>query len=238
MPMTGGPQGATREAVQPSLWDRLVNDLPGVVSEIDALRQALTRDLGPERLAELLAGGPRAIDADPGLGTGEREQVARLTRQERRREALAARSVVVSPEVLREAVRRDIEALFNTERYECVPLLTAREQEAQPPPPDLTDFPEVRRSVANYGVPAFAGHSSRDYDREALARELKAVLAVFEPRLKPSATRVTVSTSDRAVGLTIEIDGLLIMAPAPERLRLRTMVDLDTGRARTTLRDG
>ena len=34
---------ATREAVQPSLWDRLVNDLPGVASEIDGLRDALDR---------------------------------------------------------------------------------------------------------------------------------------------------------------------------------------------------
>jgi len=234
----GALQGSTREAVQPSLWDRLVNDLPGVVSEVEGLRQSLTRDLGEERLAELLAAGPRALDAAPGLTAGDCERLGRLMLQERRREALAARSVVVSPEVLREAVRRDIEALFNTERFECGLLLTAREAEMRPGPPDLDDFPEVRRSVVNYGVPAFAGRSSRDFDREALAKELKAVLAAFEPRLKESATRVTVSTSDKAAGLAIEIDGLLIMAPAPERLRLRTMVDLDTGRARTTLRDG
>jgi type VI secretion system protein ImpF len=238
MAQPGGLQGATREAVQPSLWDRLVNDLPGVVSEVEGLRQSLTRDLGEERLAELLAAGPRALDAAAGLTAGDRERLARLMLQERRREALAARSVVVSPEVLREAVRRDIEALFNTERFESDLLLTDREAEMRPGPPDLDDFPEVRRSVVNYGVPAFAGRSSRDFDREALAKELKAVLAAFEPRLKESATRVTVSTSDKAAGLAIEIDGLLIMAPAPERLRLRTMVDLDTGRARTTLRDG
>jgi type VI secretion system protein ImpF len=238
MAQPGGLQGATREAVQPSLWDRLVIDLPGVVSEVEGLRQALTRDLGEERLAELLAEGPRALDAAPGLTAGDRERLARLMQQERRREALAARSVVVSPEVLREAVRRDIEALFNTERFESGLLLTAREAEERPGPPSLDDFPEVRRSVVNYGVPAFAGRSARDFDREALAKELKAVLAAFEPRLKESATRVTVSTSDKAAGLAIEIDGLLIMTPAPERLRLRTMVDLDTGRARTTLRDG
>lgn len=234
----GGLQGSTREAVQPSLWDRLVNDLPGVASEVEGLRQALARDLGEERLAELLAMGPRVVEGDLGLSAGERERIGRLVLQERRREALAARGVVVSPEVLREAVRRDIEALFNTERFECHLLLTASEAEARPQPPDLDDFPEVRRSVVNYGVPAFAGRSARDFDREALAKELKAVLAAFEPRLKESATRITVSTSDKAAGLAIEIDGLLIMAPAPERLRLRTMVDLDTGRARTTLRDG
>ena len=40
---------ATREAVQPSLWDRLVNDLPGVASEIAGLRETLARELGEER---------------------------------------------------------------------------------------------------------------------------------------------------------------------------------------------
>jgi type VI secretion system protein ImpF len=143
----------------------------------------------------------------------------------------------VSPEVLREAVRRDIEALFNTERLGAVPLLTDAEQAEVELPPDLYDFPEVRRSVVNYGVPPFAGRSSRDFDREALERELRDLLAAFEPRLRASASKVTVLAGDRAEGLTIEIDGLLIMTPAPERLRLRTVVDLDTGLARTSVKD-
>jgi type VI secretion system protein ImpF len=232
-----GPFRAVREAVQPSLWDRLVDDLPGVTAEIDALRQALAQALGPERLGALLDGGLRAIEADASLRPGQKEALARLIAQERARAALEERGIVVSPEVLREAVRRDIEALFNTERLEATPLLADAEREAVELSLDLADFPEVRRSVVNYGVPPFAGHSSRDFDRGALERELRAVLAAFEPRLRESATKVTVSTSDRAEGLAIEIDGLLIMAPAPERLRLRTVVDLDTGRARTTVKD-
>jgi type VI secretion system protein ImpF len=231
----GGTLGATREAVQPSLWDRLVNDLPGVASEIEGLRRALARELAPERLAALIAGGARAVAADAMLTPAQRERLARLQQQEHRRAELEARGIVVSPHVLREAVRRDIEALFNTERFDSRPLLTDRERAEHPDhPPSLADFPEVRRSVVNYGVPSFAGRSSRDFDREALARELKAVLAAFEPRLRESATRITVSTSDKA-GLSIEIDGLLIMTPAPERLRLRTTVDLETGLARTRL---
>ena len=55
----------------------------------------------------------------------------------------------------------------------------------------------MRRSVVNYGVPPFAGRSSRDFDRDALAREISAVLAAFEPRLKESATKVTVTTGDK-----------------------------------------
>jgi type VI secretion system protein ImpF len=229
--------GATREAVQPSLWDRLVNDLPGVVSEIDGLRESLAAEIGAERLAALVAEGTRAVEADVELDTAQKARLVRLVVQEQRRAEIEARGIVVSGRILREAVRRDIEALFNTERFESVPLRTAHEAEMSPEdPPALADYPEVRRSVVNYGVPAFAGRSSRDFDREALAKEIKAVLAAFEPRLKESATRVTVTTSDKT-GLGIEIDGLLIMSPAPERLRLRTLVDLESGQARTSLRE-
>jgi type VI secretion system protein ImpF len=228
---------ATREAVQPSLWDRLVNDLPGVASEIAGLRETLTDELGGERLDALLAAGPRAIDADAALAPRQKERLARLLARDRRRAELEARGVVVSPDVLREAVRRDIEVLFNTERFESAPLLTPREAEVWADhPPSLADFPEVRRSVVNFGVPPFAGRSIRDFDRDTLAREIRAVLAAFEPRLRESATRVTVSLSEKS-GVAIEIEGLLVMSPAPERLRLRTLVDLETGRAETTLRE-
>ena len=47
MPEPGGSLQSTREAVQPSLWDRLVSDLTGVASEIDGL---LIMTPVPERL--------------------------------------------------------------------------------------------------------------------------------------------------------------------------------------------
>jgi type VI secretion system protein ImpF len=228
---------ATREAAQPSLWDRLVNDLPGVSSEIEGLREALAAEIGTERLEALAAAGRRGIAADAALGAAQKERLARLFAKVERRAEIEARGIVVSGRVLREAVRRDIEALFNTERFESVPLRTAQEAALQAEdPPSLADFPQVRRSVVNFGVPAFAGRSARDFDRDALARELKAVLAAFEPRLKESATRVTVSASEKT-GLAIEIDGLLLLSPEPERLRLRTLVDLETGWARTALEE-
>jgi type VI secretion system protein ImpF len=138
--------------------------------------------------------------------------------------------------VLREAVRRDIEALFNTERYEAFPLLSDQEREVDLTSQlDLEDFPEVRRSVINYGVPSFSGRSVRDFDRETLAREIKQVLATFEPRLKESGTKVNVTLGDKTQGLKIEIDAMLIMTPTPERLKLRTMINLDNGLARTEM---
>ncbi len=234
---TGSPR-ATREAVQPSLWDRLVNDLPGLTSEIDGLRRALDDELGAERVDALVANGARSIDADPELTSDQKRRLHRLILQNRHRAEIESRGIVVSSRVLREAVRRDIEALFNTERFEAFPLLSDYETEQGfDNPPSLDDFPEVRRSVVNYGVPSFSGRSSRDFDREILAREIKTILGTFEPRLRENATKVTVTLGDKSVGLRIEIDAVLIMTPTPERLRLRTTINLDNGLARTEYKD-
>jgi type VI secretion system protein ImpF len=231
-------QRAKREAVQPSLWDRLVNDLPGLSSEIDGLRQSLLIELGGERFDALLASSARSIDSDENLTADQKRRIHRLVFQSSQRAELERRGIVVSPSVLREAVRRDIEALFNTERYEVTPLLSDHEgEQMQGSPLDLSDFPEVRRSVINYGVPSFSGRSSRDFDRDALAREIKMVLNTFEPRLKDSGTKVQVTLGDKNVGLKIEIDAILIMTPTPERLRLRTSINLDNGLARTDIGD-
>lgn len=225
----GPALGAPRDVAQPSLWDRVASDLPEVAAEIADLRRDLAVDLGAERLGELVAGGGRAT-AEAGSLPADRERLARLARLERRRAELSARSVVVSPEVLREAVRRDLEMLFSTHRYECRPLASG-----DPTEHSLEEFPEVQRSVLNFGTPTFVGRAARDFDWEALARELRSILAVFEPRLRPSATRVTVSPQGKSGTLAIEIDGLLVLTPVPERLRLRTMIDLDSGRARTSI---
>ncbi|PBB42658.1 type VI secretion system baseplate subunit TssE [Mesorhizobium sp. WSM3866] len=233
-----GSSRAKREAVQPSLWDRLINDLPGLTSEIEGLRRLLEEELGAERVEALLAGSARTIDADAELTPDQKRRLHRLVFQAEHRAEIESRGVVVSARVLREAVRRDIEALFNTERFESVPMLSDAEHE-QPLDelPSLADFPEVRRSVVNYGVPSFSGRSSRDFDRDTLAREIRAVLATFEPRLKESATTVNVTLGDKSVGLKIEIDAVLIMTPTPERMRLRTTINLDNGLARTEFRE-
>lgn len=236
MKESGVPR-ARREAVQPSLWDRLVNDLPGVASEIEGLRLALDSELGVERVDALLAAGAQAIDAEAGLMPEQIRRLRRLLAQQHHRLELETRSIVVSPAVLREAVRRDIEALFNTERFESSPLVADHEMEQiDESLPDLDDFPEVRRSVVNFGVPSFSGRSARDFDHDLLAAEIQNILATFEPRLKKDATTVEVTLNEKGTGLTIEIDAVLIMTPSPERLKLRTNINLDNGAAVTELR--
>ena len=132
-------------------------------------------------------------------------------------------------------MRRDIEMLFNIERLEAQFLLTERETlDHLSPARQLAEFPQVRASVLNYGVPSFSGRSGSDFDKDDLARDIKNVINTFEPRLKRDSVKVRVHTGDK-IGLRIDIDGVLLLSPVPERLRLSTSVDLDNGSALTTL---
>ncbi|MGP3698898.1 type VI secretion system baseplate subunit TssE [Rhodobacter sp. NSM] len=231
------PIQARREAVQPSLWDRLREDLPGIIAESDRARAALVREMGEQHLSDLLSRGRAAAAAAPGLDEGSRRALLRLMALLDRRAFLEAHGLLVTPDLLREAVRRDVEALFNTERMQVHLLLGTTERGDTEDPADvLADFPHVRRSVLNFGVPAFSGRRARDFDTERLARELKEVVATFEPRLKRDSLRIRVDTGDRT-GLRIAIEGVLMLAPAPERMRLMTTLDLDSGSASTALEE-
>lgn len=202
------------------------------------MRRSANDEIGAERVQALLGGSVRAIDADPDLTSEQKQRLRHLEFQARRRTELQTLNVVVSTRILREAVRRDIEALFNTERYESTPLRSDWEDEQfNDGSLELADFPHVRRSVINFGVPSFSGRSSRDFDRDSLAKEIRAVLGTFEPRLKQGATKVEVTLGDKTSGVRIEIDAVLITTPSPERMRLRTTINLDNGKARTELRD-
>ena len=230
--------GSRQEAVQPSLWDRLTDDLPGIVAESDGLRRELAKRL-PEldTIDELLEGGARAIEARTDLDDEVRQRLHRLLQQTTEQRRLEESGVVVTPSVLREAVRRDIEMLFNVERLEADFLFSEMEMLTNTSPGEkLADFPEVRSSVLNFGVPAFSGRKANDFSKDLLARELRKALISFEPRLKKESVKVEVRIEDKK-GMRIEIDGVLMLSPVPERLRLSTMIDLESGKAATTLED-
>lgn len=226
-----------REAVQPSLWDRLVDDLPGLVAESGYQHSALLNELGEDKLEEILTGGTRAVEQADDLDDDTRKRLHKLIAQTKRRKQLEASGIVVTADVLREAVRRDIEMLFNIERLEAQFLLTDHEMANTTSPADLlSDFPLVRSSVVNYGVPSFTGKTGDSFDRDRLARELRDVLAMFEPRLKRESIKVRVNINKKT-GMKIEIDGVLMLSPAPERLRLSTTINLDNGQAVTAFED-
>lgn len=234
----GVDPASRREAVQPSLWDRLVDDLPGLHAEIRALEHELAQAVGGQNaLKQLLDGGARAVEKRTDLTEVVRKRLHLLIGKAADRRRLEERGIVVTNAVLREAVRRDIEALFNVERLEAEYDLTDAEmRRAEMPKAVLADFPEVRSSVLNYGVPSFAGRVESDFDKDRLSRQLREVLAVFEPRLKRDTIRVK-AWFGKSEGLRIDIEGVLMVMPVPERLRLCTTIDLDSGAASTVLED-
>ncbi|MEM9756956.1 MAG: type VI secretion system baseplate subunit TssE, partial [Pseudomonadota bacterium] len=167
---------------------------------------------------------------------------------------LQAGGLSVSQDDLREAVRRDIEMLFNVERLEAEYDLSELEQGqfaaqygdlTDEPDGDmprrrvemhadiLDDFPHVRTSVINYGVPPFTGSQGSSIDRHALGRQLRDVLQVYEPRLRPNSIRVSVQPNGRG-GLGVKIEAVLMMQPSPEKMWLNTEVDVEKGRATTS----
>ncbi len=228
---------ALREALQPSLWDRLVDDLSGLVAEIDQRRAELEREIGEERLSRILAGGRRALSQEVSLDQDEQRSIHLFLTQIERRSMLEQRTIVVTANVLREAVRRDIEALFNTERMQSRMVLSDFERGTVEDQEDvLASFPLVRRSVLNYGVPSFAGRRATDFDIDDLTRQLRDVVAVFEPRFKSESIRILVYPGEKS-GFRVGIEGVLMLSPVPERLRLSTTIDLDNGRASTVIED-
>ncbi len=226
-----------REAVQPSLWDRLVDDLPGIVSETDRRQVELAAVIGLDRLTAILADGTRGIERDTDLTEPQRRELHLLIGQMERRTFLEQRGIVVTADILREAVRRDIEALFNVERFESGFQATDLQRETtEEPSAIIADYPLARRSVLNYGVPAFSGRAASDFDLDVLARELKEVIAVFEPRLKRDTIRVKVEPGDTH-GMRISVEGTLMLSPVPERMRLSTTLNLVNGRASTRVEE-
>lgn len=230
---TNGPPRS--EAAQPSLWDRLVDDLPGMMAEMAALREDLAELLGGEdEVDKIQEGGLAVLRRRSDLDEKTYRLGQTLIQRAAERARIEARGVVVTADVLREAVRRDIEMLFNIERLETTYLLTETEAQRVHSPDDLlADYPEVRTSVVNFGVPAFSGRRGSDFDKDALAREIRSVLTWFEPRLRKDSIKVQVKYAEK-VGMRIDIDAILMLSPVPERLRLSTTIDLESGRATTT----
>jgi type VI secretion system protein ImpF len=114
-------------------------------------------------------------------------------------------------EQLRLAVRRDLEALLNARRRRL------------PLPPGLAELPV---SPVGYGIPdPTAGSFSEEELRAALAREIQATIARFEPRL--TNVKVQLRKDEReAVDrvLRLRIEAILRTDPVPEHISFETLV--------------
>jgi type VI secretion system protein ImpF len=122
-----------------------------------------------------------------------------------------------SLDVLRDAVRRDLEWVLNTRRTPT------------PVPGELT---ELTRSVFRYGLRDMSTlNRDSPQQREELRRDVEEVIALFEPRL--TRVRVTLvvgesKTEDRR-DVRFLIEGLLRVDPAPERVIFDTVLEPASG---------
>lgn len=131
---------------------------------------------------------------------------------------------VLTKAQLRQAVLRDLAWLFNTTRLESGE--------------DLSDTPNVQRSVINFGLPALAGETASTLDPMGLEQAVREAIVTFEPRILPASLRVQAIMSETQLDqhnvITVQIEGVLWAQPVPLELLLRTEVDLETGKVEIT----
>jgi type VI secretion system protein ImpF len=146
----------------------------------------------------------------------------RLTDLNPSRESDTIEERVMSLRRLRESVIRDLEWLLNTGCIETTQ--------------DLTDYPEVKHSVLNYGIPDIAGGSSMGKDSVRMERDLRQAILDFEPRILPGTFKVSVTVTDEEMSantMIFEIQGELWWQPLPERFYLKTTLDVELGKFQT-----
>lgn len=125
---------------------------------------------------------------------------------------------VLSPQRLRESVRRDLSWLLNNTHLATVQ--------------DLAPYPYVEQSTLNYGMPDLAGKTASTVDSSALEKSIRRAIWEFEPRLLKESVRVKAVVNDKQMNhnaLCFTIEAELWAQPLPLRLFLRTDVDLETG---------
>nr|WP_314577911.1 type VI secretion system baseplate subunit TssE [uncultured Pseudomonas sp.] len=126
---------------------------------------------------------------------------------------------VLSMRSLRKAVLRDLGWLLNSTSLGSVQ--------------DLTAYPLATRSVLNFGLPDLSGKTAAGLDPVELGRRIRQAIEDFEPRILRDSVRVTPLPQGGAHAspnqVAFEIHGELWGQPLPERLYLKTELDLEAG---------
>ena len=143
----------------------------------------------------------------------------RLTDEEPSQQVETRERRVLTKSQLRAAVLRDLGWIMNATR------LSATE--------DLSAYPEVDRSVLNFGLPAFSGETASTLEVADLERAIREAILRFEPRILADTLNVEAVTQDSVLNwhnvVSVKISAQLWAQPVPLELLLRTEVDLETG---------
>jgi type VI secretion system protein ImpF len=127
---------------------------------------------------------------------------------------------VLSLRTLREGVLRDLAWLLNTTN-----LLSVS---------DVPRLPHLANSVLNYGMPDISGVSVAGLNLSDLERGIRQAIWDFEPRLIRSSVvvKAVAANAGEHNKITFEIEGDLWAQPYPERLYLKTELDMDRATVR------
>ena len=127
---------------------------------------------------------------------------------------------VMTKAQLRQAVLRDLGWLFNAT--------------ALASPADFDRYPNVRRSVVNFGLPALSGKTASTVEIADLERAVREAILDFEPRLLADSLSVRAVVTENQLDhhnvIGIEIQAQLWAQPMPLEMFVRTEIDLETGR--------
>ncbi len=119
---------------------------------------------------------------------------------------------------LRTVIQRDVSWLLNTCNLETVQ--------------DLSEYPEVARSVVNYGISDLTGTNVSGFDGQALERMVKQAIIDFEPRILRNTVTVRAFVDEGQMSpsaLKFQIEGELWAHPAPVDIVLQSEIDLENG---------
>jgi type VI secretion system protein ImpF len=119
----------------------------------------------------------------------------------------------------RQSVLRDLSWLLNAK--------------AHPKEDGLAEFPEVARSVLNFGLPEVAGGMESAATPSDLERIVRNAIVTYEPRIVRSTLSVrAMEENQRPVpghSIILEIKGDIRVEPLSEAIYVKTNVDLETG---------
>ncbi len=124
----------------------------------------------------------------------------------------------ISDAVLRREVTHDILDLFNTTNFNAAE--------------DLSDTPEVRRSILNYGFPDLSWRTIDENGLVEIARELESSLGDFEPRLARGSIKASrdYSVGDGELRLRFIVKAELRAHPVNMPIEFVAEIELESGK--------
>jgi type VI secretion system protein ImpF len=150
-----------------------------------------------------------------GLRDQDRDESARESSRTTMRFYTVPKLERFNENALRATVRRELNWVLNTTNLAAVQ--------------DLDPYPAVKTSVLNYGVPDMAGKSVTPRVIQERARQIKAAILAFEPRMDPRRVEVEpLKITERENAITFVIRGDVTAAVLAMPVEFKTDIELDT----------